>query len=122
MIYNTELLTTTVHVGLQWGIVNSYKIEPSSVTCVNMVTDKKYKSLIHSQIFVYFEKKKLRMTKSYLYRKNPSISLLCFVIGPIWFITKVNYRCSHIYEYYYIMILFKQFYWLSCCHLTFRKI
>ena len=24
--------------------------------------------------------------------------------------------------YYYIMILFKQFYWLSCCHLTFRKI
>jgi len=23
---------------------------------------------------------------------------------------------------YYIMILFKQFYWLSCCHLTFRKI
>ena len=24
--------------------------------------------------------------------------------------------------FYYIMILFKQFYWLSCCHLTFRKI
>ena len=24
--------------------------------------------------------------------------------------------------YYYIMILFKQFYWLSCCHLTFPKI
>ena len=24
--------------------------------------------------------------------------------------------------YYYIMILFKQFYWPSCCHLTFRKI
>ena len=23
---------------------------------------------------------------------------------------------------YYIMILFKQFYWLSWCHLTFRKI
>ena len=23
---------------------------------------------------------------------------------------------------YYIMVLFKQFYWLSCCHLTFRKI
>jgi hypothetical protein len=23
---------------------------------------------------------------------------------------------------YYIMILFKQFYWLSCCHLTFRQI
>ena len=26
------------------------------------------------------------------------------------------------YRYYYMMILFKQFYWLSCCHLTFRKI
>jgi hypothetical protein len=24
--------------------------------------------------------------------------------------------------YYYIMILFKQFYWRSCCHLTFHKI
>ena len=24
--------------------------------------------------------------------------------------------------YYYIMILFKQLYWLSCCHLTFRKL
>ena len=24
--------------------------------------------------------------------------------------------------FYYILILFKQFYWLSCCHLTFRKI
>jgi hypothetical protein len=23
---------------------------------------------------------------------------------------------------YYIMILFKQLYWLSCCHLTFRKL
>ena len=27
-----------------------------------------------------------------------------------------------IYIYvYYMMILFKQFYWLSCCHLTFVK-
>ena len=25
-------------------------------------------------------------------------------------------------SFYYIMILFKQFYWLSCCHLTFHKI
>jgi hypothetical protein len=25
-------------------------------------------------------------------------------------------------QYYYIMILFKQFDWLSCCHLTFRII
>jgi hypothetical protein len=25
-------------------------------------------------------------------------------------------------SFYYIMILFKQVYWLSCCHLTFRKI
>ena len=30
-----------------------------------------------------------------------------------------NMKNNHIY---YIMILFKQFYWLSCCHLTFRKI
>jgi hypothetical protein len=28
-------------VGLQWGTVNNYKTEPSSVTCVNMVTGKK---------------------------------------------------------------------------------
>ena len=27
-----------------------------------------------------------------------------------------------IHGFYYIMILFKQLYWLSCCHLTFRKI
>ena len=25
-------------------------------------------------------------------------------------------------QIYYIMVLFKQLYWLSCCHLTFRKI
>jgi hypothetical protein len=31
-------------------------------------------------------------------------------------------RSSAVIVYYYIMILFKQFYWLSCCHLTFRKI
>ena len=35
-------------------------------------------------------------------------------------IAKVTIR-ANIY-YYYIMILFKQFYLLSCCHLTFRKI
>ena len=35
-------------------------------------------------------------------------------------IAKVTIR-ANIY-YYYIMILFKQFYWLLCCHLTFRKI
>ena len=29
---------------------------------------------------------------------------------------EVNYNC------YYIMILFKKIYWLSCCHLTFRKV
>jgi len=44
MIYHTELLTTTVHVGLQWGTVNNYKTEPSSVTGVNMVTGKKNKT------------------------------------------------------------------------------
>jgi hypothetical protein len=42
-------------------------------------------------------------------------------------VSKVSYcfayfRPNYIY-FYYIMILFKQFYWLSCCrHLTFRKI
>ena len=29
---------------------------------------------------------------------------------------------SYHIELYYIMILFKHLYWLSCCHLTFRKI
>jgi hypothetical protein len=29
---------------------------------------------------------------------------------------------NKIHVIYYIMILFKQFYWLSCCHLTLRKI
>ena len=31
-------------------------------------------------------------------------------------------RSSAVIVYYYKMILFKLFYWLSCCHLTFRKI
>jgi hypothetical protein len=30
--------------------------------------------------------------------------------------------CNVHYIIYYIMIIFKQFYWLSCCHVTFRKI
>jgi hypothetical protein len=29
--------------------------------------------------------------------------------------------CNVHYIIYYIMIIFKQFYWLSCCHVTFRK-
>ena len=36
------------------------------------------------------------------------------------YIFPLIFTCDNIY--YYIMILFKQFYWLSCCHLTFRKI
>jgi hypothetical protein len=60
-------------------------------------------------------------------------------IGPIWKISvlaqwKFLYyidRFDHIKANksklinnvcYYIVILFKQLYWLSCCHLTFRKI
>jgi hypothetical protein len=30
--------------------------------------------------------------------------------------------CNVHYIIYYIMIIFKQCYWLSCCHVTFRKI
>ena len=34
-----------------------------------------------------------------------------------------NNSCNNNFnKHFYIMILFKQFYWLSCCHLTFRKI
>jgi hypothetical protein len=42
----------------------------------------------------------------------------------LWYMIGDNIWSSTIYDYlcYYIMILFKQFYWLSCCHLTFRKI
>ena len=45
--------------------------------------------------------------------------------NPLFFLSVVSnhYTDPYIYIYiYYIMILFKQFYWLSCCHLTFRKI
>jgi hypothetical protein len=34
----------------------------------------------------------------------------------------IDHIKNYNYWSYYIMILFKQFYWLSCCHLTFRKI
>jgi hypothetical protein len=35
-----------------------------------------------------------------------------------WIIVRTLYNLLH----YYIMILIKQLYWLSCCHLPFRKI
>ena len=50
-----------------------------------------------------------------------------FSIHLYLLVSKVSYcfayfRPNYIY-FYYIMILLKQFYWLSCCrHLTFRKI
>ena len=47
--------------------------------------------------------------------------------SPMWLQRVLSYslhrtRCNTSDNVYYIMILFKQFYWLSCCHLTFRKI
>ena len=41
---------------------------------------------------------------------------------PFIYLRCENHIHSYIKQFYYIMILFKQLYRLSCCHLTFRKI
>ena len=47
------------------------------------------------------------------------ILVICTLIDDLYNLPSIF---THDNIYYYIMILFKQFYWISCCHLTFRKI
>ena len=49
--------------------------------------------------------------------------MYCLVVCEIFFLNwKAALVCIICYNnFYYIMVLFKQFYWLSCCHLTFVK-
>ena len=42
--------------------------------------------------------------------------------GLLWLLPVQYGILSVHYGHYYIVLLFKQLYWLSCCHLTFRKI
>jgi hypothetical protein len=74
------------------------------------------RNIIHVILFIdFFRKRKWNQVNTSF---NQTISNL-----PWRYIYSAFWPLSVCYViYYYIMILFKQLYWSSCCHLTFRKI
>jgi hypothetical protein len=84
--------------------------------CIN-----NFKFCVYFQMYVYNLYGGIDVTHAIgkmLFRLHVYMLIILFIDDL--YIFPLIFTCDNIY--YYIMILFKQFYWLSCCHLTFREI